>query len=220
MLAVGQADGRLCVYHLQSKFSDQKACIEFPRHSAAVKALAWCPWKRSLLASGGGSADRMIKLWDVKSDNIITQPVANIDAGGQLSSILWSKDKPYQFAASVMLPFSGPSISLYGYVDCNNRAINQSISSKFCKIDSIQSAHQSRILKMCISPDGRQLASLSGGQDETLKFWSCWEKHQQSPQIQKKKHKDDGFKYGRSRKFRSLILPIAANTRARNIRDM
>ena len=25
---------------------------------AAVKAIAWCPWQRNLLASGGGTADR------------------------------------------------------------------------------------------------------------------------------------------------------------------
>ena len=31
-------------------------------HRAAVKALAWCPWQRNLLASGGGTADRMIRL--------------------------------------------------------------------------------------------------------------------------------------------------------------
>jgi WD40 repeat protein len=28
------------------------------RHVAAVKAIAWCPWQRNLLASGGGTADR------------------------------------------------------------------------------------------------------------------------------------------------------------------
>ena len=27
-------------------------------HQAAVKAIAWCPWQRNLLASGGGTADR------------------------------------------------------------------------------------------------------------------------------------------------------------------
>ena len=31
-------------------------------HQAAVKALAWCPFQRHLLASGGGTADRSIKV--------------------------------------------------------------------------------------------------------------------------------------------------------------
>lgn len=30
-------------------------------HTAAVKALAWCPWQSSLLATGGGSSDRTIQ---------------------------------------------------------------------------------------------------------------------------------------------------------------
>lgn len=33
-------------------------------HTAAVKALAWSPHKSSLLATGGGSTDKTIKLWD------------------------------------------------------------------------------------------------------------------------------------------------------------
>ena len=36
----------------------------FRDHSAAVKALAWCPWQRDLLASGGGSRDKTIKFWN------------------------------------------------------------------------------------------------------------------------------------------------------------
>ena len=31
-------------------------------HGAAVKALAWCPWQHNLLATGGGTADRHIKV--------------------------------------------------------------------------------------------------------------------------------------------------------------
>lgn len=34
------------------------------QHQAAVKALAWCPWQNSLLASGGGTADRTIRFWN------------------------------------------------------------------------------------------------------------------------------------------------------------
>ena len=33
-------------------------------HTAAVKALAWSSHKNSLLATGGGSTDKTIKLWD------------------------------------------------------------------------------------------------------------------------------------------------------------
>lgn len=36
-------------------------------HQAAVKALAWCPWQANLLASGGGTADRRIRFWNVNN---------------------------------------------------------------------------------------------------------------------------------------------------------
>uniref|UniRef100_A0A8C3G413 Cell division cycle 20 homolog n=1 Tax=Cyclopterus lumpus TaxID=8103 RepID=A0A8C3G413_CYCLU len=33
-------------------------------HQGAVKALAWCPWQPNLLASGGGTSDRHIRIWN------------------------------------------------------------------------------------------------------------------------------------------------------------
>lgn len=36
-------------------------------HCAAVKALAWCPYNHNVLASGGGSADGSIKIWNTQN---------------------------------------------------------------------------------------------------------------------------------------------------------
>lgn len=38
---------------------------KYTSHTAAVKALAWCPWHASTLATGGGTDDRSIKLWNI-----------------------------------------------------------------------------------------------------------------------------------------------------------
>jgi len=43
----------------------------FSDHRAAVKALAWCPWQRHLLASGGGSRDQTIKFWNTDSGQLL-----------------------------------------------------------------------------------------------------------------------------------------------------
>ena len=40
-------------------------------HQAAVKALAWCPWQKNLLASGGGTADRMIRFWNTSNGALV-----------------------------------------------------------------------------------------------------------------------------------------------------
>jgi WD40 repeat protein len=34
-------------------------------HKAAVKAIAWCPWQRNLLATGGGTTDKSMRFWNV-----------------------------------------------------------------------------------------------------------------------------------------------------------
>lgn len=29
-----------------------------------VQAVSWCPWQRNILASGGGTVDRHIRIWN------------------------------------------------------------------------------------------------------------------------------------------------------------
>ena len=40
-------------------------------HQAAVKAVAWCPWQSGILATGGGTADKTIKIWNINSGTMI-----------------------------------------------------------------------------------------------------------------------------------------------------
>ena len=61
--------------------------LTLTQHLAAVKALAWCPFHRGLLASGGGTADRSIKFWNSNSGAVLN----SIDTGSQVCSLLWSK---------------------------------------------------------------------------------------------------------------------------------
>lgn len=56
------------------------------QHIAAVKAVAWCPWQRNVLATGGGTADRTIRIWNAQ-DGANLQCV---DTGSQVCSIQWS----------------------------------------------------------------------------------------------------------------------------------
>lgn len=59
----------------------------FNQHHAAVRALAWCPWQSNVLATGGGTADRCIKFWNVNNGTLID----SIDSKSQVCSLLWSK---------------------------------------------------------------------------------------------------------------------------------
>lgn len=56
------------------------------QHFAAVKALAFCPWQKSLLATGGGSHDKRIRFYHTHTGALINM----IDCGGQVTSLTWS----------------------------------------------------------------------------------------------------------------------------------
>lgn len=61
---------------------------QWAEHNAAVKAIAWCPWQSSLLATGGGTDDRTIKMWNVNlgSRNLL----ATTETKSQISSLIWN----------------------------------------------------------------------------------------------------------------------------------
>ncbi|XP_049851363.1 anaphase-promoting complex subunit cdc20-like [Schistocerca gregaria] len=130
----------------------------FTQHQAAVKAIAWCPWQRNLLASGGGAADRKIRFWNTGNGSCLN----TIDTKSQVGSLLWSRHVK-------------ELISSHGYSQ------NQITIWKYPRLTKQVelSGHTNRILHMAMSPDGTTIASASG--DETLRFWKIFNtdfKHQ------------------------------------------
>lgn len=65
-LASGGNDNAIYVWH-SLNIEPTKFLYRFTEHTAAVRALAWCPLKKNRLASGGGTADRCIKLWNTET---------------------------------------------------------------------------------------------------------------------------------------------------------
>ena len=59
------------------------------QHSAAIKAIAFCPWQRGLLATGGGSNDRAIHFYHTYSGACL----ATIDVQAQVTSLIWSTSR-------------------------------------------------------------------------------------------------------------------------------
>jgi hypothetical protein len=53
---------------------------------AAVKAIAFCPWQRGLVAVGGGSNDRCLHFYHTISGACL----ATIDCSAQVTSVIWS----------------------------------------------------------------------------------------------------------------------------------
>ncbi|EWC48807.1 hypothetical protein DRE_00112 [Drechslerella stenobrocha 248] len=58
-------------------------------HSAAVKAIAFCPWQKSLIATGGGSNDRGIHF----HHTFTGASIATINVSAQVTSLIWSTQR-------------------------------------------------------------------------------------------------------------------------------
>jgi len=123
-------------------------------HTAAVKALSWCPWQSNTLVSGGGSRDRQLKFWNTSTGTCSR----SIDTGNQVSAVMWSKT--YRELVSAH-GYSSNSLNIWKY-------------PSLAHIKEIPAAHDSRILHMAMSPDGERIATVAA--DENLKIWKIFEK--------------------------------------------
>ncbi len=133
-LASGGNDNILCLW---DEGRDQPR-FRLDHHQAAVKALAWCPWQAGLLASGGGSSDRCIKMWNTKTGACLS----SVDTGSQVCSLQWAKE--YR-----------ELISSHGYSE------NQLCVWKYPTMVKLAElhGHTSRVLFTAVSPDGQTVVS-------------------------------------------------------------
>ncbi|KAF8671746.1 hypothetical protein HU200_049867 [Digitaria exilis] len=120
-------------------------------HTAAVKALAWCPFQSNLLATGGGGSDRCIKFWNTHTGACLN----SVDTGSQVCSLLWNKNERELLSSH---GFTQNQLTLWKY-------------PSMVKMAEL-TGHTSRVLFMAQSPDGCTVASAAA--DETLRFWNVF----------------------------------------------
>ncbi|KAK9274972.1 hypothetical protein L1049_022229 [Liquidambar formosana] len=120
-------------------------------HTAAVKALSWCPFQCNVLASGGGAGDRCIKFW-----NTVTGACLNsVNTGSQVCCLLWNRHERELLSSH---GFDHNQLTLWKY-------------PSMVKITELV-GHTSRVLFMAQSPDGCTVASAAA--DETLRLWNVF----------------------------------------------
>ncbi|CDK30028.1 unnamed protein product [Kuraishia capsulata CBS 1993] len=148
-LASGGNDNKLYVWDGMS----DTPLHRYTEHVAAVKAIAWSPHQRGVLASGGGTADRHIKVWNTLTGT----KLHDVDVGSQVCNLAWSRN-------------SNELVSTHGY------SRNQIVVWNYPSMQQIASltGHSYRVLYLAMSPDGQTI--VTGAGDETLRFWNVFEK--------------------------------------------
>ena len=85
-MASGGNDNKLCLWDVNQSTRPAPR-FTLTDHQAAVKALAWSPHDRNLLATGGGTADRCIKFWNAQTGSLLN----SIDTGSQVCALQWNR---------------------------------------------------------------------------------------------------------------------------------
>ena len=149
LLASGGNDNKLMIWEPRKT---SEPLFEFKDHKAAVKAVAWCPWQKNLIASGGGSEDKCIKLWRVDQGKMI----ASHKQSSQVCSLIWNPNERELLSAHGYSQFQ---LSLWKYPTMD-------LAAEYF-------GHKDRVLHTALSPDGTTV--VSAGADETLRFWKVFD---------------------------------------------
>jgi len=146
-LASGGNEGTILIWVPGSDVPVQRLA----EHEAAVKALAWSPHRRGLLASGGGTADKHLRVWNALNGTCIS----SVNTCSQVCDLLWSQSTDEIVTAQ---GYSGNEVHIWR-------------SQGLSKVATL-SSHMARVLHLAASTDGQTI--ITGAGDETIRFWSAF----------------------------------------------
>ncbi|QEU58611.1 Cdh1 [Kluyveromyces lactis] len=148
-LASGGNDNMVYVYDGTLR----QPMLSMEEHTAAVKAIAWSPHTRGVLATGGGTADKKLKIWNISKALKLNE----VDTGSQLCNMLWSKNTDEIITSH---GYSKYNLTLWNYPTLEPMAVLK--------------GHSFRVLHLTLSADGTTV--VSGAGDETLRYWKLFDK--------------------------------------------
>lgn len=187
-LASGGNDNKIFIWDRMDERWQHRWGEQEGGHKAAVKAIAWNPHQRGVLASGGGTADRCIKFWNTistaQTSAVRSLPAEQTSLGLGLSTsplpddfetpqmtnphLLSSHDTGSQVCNLLFSQRTAELVSTHGY---SQHAIN---IWKYPSMNQVVSltGHTYRVLYLSMSPDGAII--VTGAGDETLRFWDVF----------------------------------------------
>lgn len=117
-------------------------------HRAAVKALSWSPVHPYSMVSGGGTADKTIKMWDISTNTPAV--IKSLDTRSQVCNLHWTE--------------SNHIISTHGYSQNDSRVFSEGLLLKFTN-----RGHRNRVIHFAVSTDEQYY--LTGSSDNVLNIW-------------------------------------------------
>ncbi|QIW97616.1 hypothetical protein AMS68_003134 [Peltaster fructicola] len=186
-LASGGNDNKIFVWDRMEERWQHRWGEQEGGHKAAVKAIAWSPHQRGLLASGGGTADRCIKFWNTIS-TAQNSANATFDAASAMRSdsalslngptspgilatnphLLRSHDTGSQVCNLLFSQLTSEVVSSHGF---STHSVNLWKYPSMTPVASL-TGHTFRVLYLSMSPDGGTI--VTGAGDETLRFWDVF----------------------------------------------
>lgn len=150
-------------------------------HDAAIKAIEFCPWSKSILATGGGTKDKTIKFWHIGTGTLINQIKTNY----QITSLVWSNNRREILATfgfnsnATGLNNNNSNNNNNNRMDKNGNLLLQVYNYPQCKpVLNVTSLQSLRVLNCCLSPDKTSICLTTT--DETIRFYKIWDQKSDS----------------------------------------
>ncbi|KAL7624746.1 hypothetical protein AAE478_006318 [Parahypoxylon ruwenzoriense] len=138
------------------------------RHSAAVKAIAFCPWRQGLIATGGGSNDKCIHFYHTSSGAAL----ATISVAAQVTSLIWSRTRR-EIAATFgyAQPDHPYRIAVFSWPDCQQEGEHRALYAIAYPGGPSDTYRTKERLKSRTAEEGCIVVASS---DESVKFHEVW----------------------------------------------
>lgn len=163
ILASGGNDNRVYLWEL----GYSAPLMRLPVHTAAVKALYWAPVSHPILATGGGTNDRTIRIWDVEQ----RRELATYETESQVCNLFWSR------ATLELVSSHGYTLNQINIWDFQNtpafirgRCAAGELTPLALRRLATLTGHSARVLYMSGSPDGRKMATATG--ESIVRIWA------------------------------------------------
>ncbi|EMD34913.1 hypothetical protein CERSUDRAFT_139652 [Gelatoporia subvermispora B] len=154
------------------------------KHNAPVKAVAWCPWKSDLFATGSGYPDGKIYIWSSNAIPASPAPLHTISLNTAVTSLVWSphcKELLSTHGSSwTTPPASAPALARSAArtarpVPTASAQTNSLMVHAYpsCKRLVTVPAHQAAVGDSALSPDGTSVFTICPA-EEAMKMWRVW----------------------------------------------